>query len=119
MLDEWNEWKIPSKNWNFFREETIKFIKSQFNKVQKPSLIFFLYSDFIKNTNIKLFPPDFFEPILPGHRTNHPKKIDNIQKEDKRVFIDLSKEYEEDKELLELLEGKRKNILFLLIFIFI
>ena len=59
--------------------------------------------------NIKLFPPDFFEPILPGHRTNQKRKIEIEKKEDKRVFVDLSKEYEEDKELLELLEGKRKN----------
>ena len=49
--------------------------------------------------NIKLFPPDFFEPILPGHRTNQKRKIEIEKKEDKRVYVDLSKEYEEDKEL--------------------
>lgn len=40
---------------------------------------------------------------------NQFKKIENPKNEDKRVFVDLSKEYEEDKELLELLEGKRKK----------
>lgn len=33
-----------------------------------------------------------------------------MKQEDKRVIVDLSKEYEEDKELLELLGGKRKII---------
>lgn len=70
-----------------------------------------LYRDFIKNANVKLFPPDFFEPILPGQRVNQQKNLIKEEKEeDKRVFVDLSREYEEDKELLELLEGKRKNI---------
>ena len=40
---------------------------------------------------------------------NQSKKIEKQKNEDKRVFVDLSKEYEEDKELLELLEGKRKK----------
>ena len=56
-----------------------------------------------------LFPPDFFDPILPGQKVNQSKKIENPKNEDKRVFVDLSKEYEEDKELLDLLEGKRKK----------
>jgi hypothetical protein len=68
--------------------------------------------------NIKLFPPDFFEPILPGQRPNQLKKIENQEKQDKRIYIDLSKEYEEDKELLELLEGKRKNISIIIIYLF-
>ena len=41
---------------------------------------------------------------------NLSKKKEKQKNEDKRVFVDLSKEYEEDKELLELLEGKRKKI---------
>ena len=40
---------------------------------------------------------------------NLSKKKEKQKNEDKRVFVDLSKEYEEDKELLELLEGKRKK----------
>ena len=40
---------------------------------------------------------------------NQSKNIEKQKNEDKRIFVDLSKEYEEDKELLELLEGKRKN----------
>ena len=52
---------------------------------------------------------------MTGQRIIQPKKRDNEnetekeKKKDKRVFVDLSKEYEEDKELLELLEGRRKN----------
>lgn len=48
---------------------------------------------------------------MPGQRSNQSRKIEIEKKEDKRVFVDLSKEYEEDKELLDLLEGKRKKYL--------
>ena len=59
---------------------------------------------------VTFFPPDFFDPILPEQKGIQSKNFDNNKKEDKRVFVDLTKEYEEDKELIELLEGKRKNI---------
>ena len=59
-----------------------------------------MFRDFLKNTNVKFFPPDFFE-----QKEEEPKK-----KENKKIIIDLAKEEEEDKELIELLEGnKTKN----------
>ena len=60
---------------------------------------YYIYRDFLRNTNVKFFPPDFFEE----------KMSITKRKEDKRIIIDLAKEEEEDKELLEILEGKRKN----------
>ena len=72
-----------------------------------------LYRDFIKNVNVKLFPPDFFEPILPRQMINPKKSLIENEKEDKRIFVDLSKEYEEDKELIDLLEGKSKNLIYI------
>ena len=67
---------------------------------------FIIYSFFIQNINSKLFPSDFFEPILPqkdGISTN---------KEDSDSF---QKEYEEDKELLDLLtSSKSKRNLYII-----
>ena len=62
---------------------------------------------------MKLFPPDFFDPILPGQESNQKNKIDKEKKEDKRIVVDLLKEEEEDKQLLELLEGKRKKYIII------
>ena len=56
---------------------------------------------------------------MPGQRPNQLKKVVNQEKQDKRIYIDLSKEYEEDKELIELLEGKRKNIFIIIIYLII
>ena len=47
---------------------------------------------------------------MPDQRISQQQNLIKREKEDKRVFIDLSKEYEEDKELLELLDGKRKKL---------
>ncbi len=67
----------------------------------------------IKNSliNPKSFPRDFFEPIK-----KEEEEI-NIFKS-QQIYIDLQTEYDEDKELLDLLEGKGKKILFKINFIF-
>ena len=79
---------------------------------------------FIQNKNSKIFPSDFFDPILPQEQNNNnlikDKKTKDIKSVDhgtkqKSIYVNLQKEYDEDKELLELLSGKRK--LNLLIFI--
>jgi hypothetical protein len=43
-----------------------------------------------------------------GQKKLEVKKNDNGKKEDNRIYVDLSKEDEEDKELIDLLEGKCK-----------
>ena len=57
------------------------------------------------------FPHDFFEPIN-QMRPKSPEKIINQNKEStenkpKSIYIDITNEDEEDKELISLLEGKR------------
>ncbi len=72
---------------------------------------------FIKSKNSKIFPSDFFDPILPKDQNSKTIKIDKNKNETKSVdreikskstYVNLQKEYDEDKELLELLTGKRK-----------
>ena len=72
---------------------------------------------FIQNKNSKIFPSDFFDPILPQEQINNNSLKDEKSKEiksvdhgtkPKSIYVNLQKEYDEDKELLELLSGKRK-----------
>ena len=58
------------------------------------------------------FPSDFFEPLYsPLNANNHIKPINfnsNNSNKSKITYVNLQKEEEEDKELLALLDGKRK-----------
>ena len=63
------------------------------------------------NQNSHFFPSDFFEPILSTNNQKNKNKISfNNENKSKSIYVNLQKEEEEDRELLELLEGKRKNI---------
>ena len=71
-------------------------------------------SFFIQNINRKLFPSDFFDPILPqkdknivNNETNDKNK--NNLGESKCTYVSLQKEYEEDKELLDLLTSSKSK----------
>ena len=79
-------------------------------------VLFFLNSSALSiNINQKdhFFPSDFFDPIYSPSNSNQSKSINynNINKT-KSTYVNLQKEEEEDKELLDLLEGKRKIIYF-------
>ena len=68
------------------------------------------------------FPPDFFKSI--NSKKISPDKITNLNKgsyeyKPKSIYIDITKEEEEDKELLSLLEGKRMYIIYFIINIII
>lgn len=65
--------------------------------------------------NSELFPKDFFQ-VLP-FKQNTPLKTNKEEEKregilkrisSKKIYIDLEKEYEEEKELIDILEGKRK-----------
>ena len=81
---------------------------------------FIIYSFFIQNINSKLFPSDFFEPILPqkdGISTNKEEgdKNKNNLGRSKITYVSFQKEYEEDKELLDLLtSSKSKRNLYII-----
>ena len=57
------------------------------------------------------FPSDFFEPIKAKEREAKTENK-NFEYKPKSIYIDISKEDEEDKELLSLLEEKRKKKIF-------
>jgi hypothetical protein len=66
----------------------------------------------LKSINTKLFPSDFFEPILPKQNKKSFSTTDSHG--DKKsvggprsIYVSLEKEYDEDKELLDLLSYKR------------
>ena len=59
------------------------------------------------NQNNHFFPSDFFEPISSYINSKQPNPNDSNKT--KSTFVNLQKEEEEDRELLELLEGKRKK----------
>lgn len=66
----------------------------------------------MQNFNTNLFPSDFFEPILPKKEKKLSVKKNNKNdiKTSKSTYVSLQKEYEEDKELLDLLtSSKRKS----------
>ena len=79
---------------------------------------FIIYSFFIQNINSKLFPSDFFEPILPqkdGISTNKEESDKNNLGGSKITYVSFQKEYEEDKELLDLLtSSKSKRNLYII-----
>ena len=68
-----------------------------------------------------LFPPDFFEPINPKEKAfkSPEKKInqnkDTFMYKPKSIYIDITNEDEEDKELLLMLEGKRRFLFIIFI----
>ena len=78
-------------------------------------IIIFLNSSALSiNINQKdpFFPSDFFDPIYSPSNSNQPKSINyNNKNKTKSTYVNLQKEEEEDKELLDLLDGKRKPIL--------
>ena len=58
---------------------------------------------------------EFFEPILPKRDINISIKNDNNKNknsfgESKSTYVSLQKEYEEDKELLDLLSSSKRNL---------
>ena len=63
--------------------------------------------------NSKIFPSDFFEPILPKQKDNN-SSSKNSTRGPKSIYVSLQKEYDEDKELLDLLSSKRKFIKYLI-----
>ena len=72
------------------------------------------------NQKDHFFPSDFFEPIYSPQKSNPIKLInDNNKNKSKSIYVNLQKEEEEDKELLDLLDGKRKKkIINTIIYIF-
>ena len=102
---------------------------SQFYRQQRKSnFINHLYLIFIFTINSSslsininqknhFFPSDFFEPICSPTNSNPAKSINfNNSNRTRSTFVNLQKEEEEDKVLLDLLEGKRK-IIYYVIFI--
>jgi hypothetical protein len=67
----------------------------------------FIYSLFIQNPGTKIFPSDFFEPILPKEEKKSSSTDKHVANGSKSIYVSLQKEYEEDRELLELLSPKR------------
>jgi cell fate regulator YaaT (PSP1 superfamily) len=63
----------------------------------------------MQNINDKLFPTDFFEPILPREEKQLSVNNKNINKSTKSTYVSLQKEYDEDKELLDLLTSSKRN----------
>lgn len=63
----------------------------------------------MQNINDKLFPTDFFEPILPREEKQLSVNNKNINKSTKSTYVNLQKEYDEDKELLDLLTSSKRN----------
>ena len=79
------------------------------------NIISIISSSLSININQKdhFFPADFFDPIYSPSNSNKTKTINyNNQNKTKSTYVNLQKEEEEDKELLDLLEGKRKIIYF-------
>ena len=71
------------------------------------------------NQKDHFFPSDFFEPIYSPQKSNPIKLInDNNKNKSKSTYVNLQKEEEEDKELLDLLDGKRKKKILILLFIY-
>ena len=68
------------------------------------------------NQNNHFFPSDFFEPISPTNMNSSNQINYNSRNKSKSTYINLQKEEEEDRELLELLEGKRKNFSYYFLF---
>ena len=72
------------------------------------------------NQKDHFFPSDFFEPIYSPQKSNPIKLINdnNNKNKSKSIYVNLQKEEEEDKELLDLLDGKRKKKILILLFIY-
>ena len=89
-------------------------IKSSYEKIN-----FFHNNIFINSSSISInkfqkdhfFPSDFFDPINSPKNTNQIKPIiPSCANKSKSTFISLQKEEDEVKELIDLLDGKRKKI---------
>ena len=88
---------------------------------------FIIYSFFIQNINSKLFPSDFFDPILPEKDEKEAKETNNNDSNknknnlggSKSIYVSLQKEYEEDKELIDLLSSSKskRNLFYIIIFL--
>ena len=85
--------------------------------IKKSTKRFFIFSFnnrrfFLQNINTKLFPSDFFEPILPKEEKKLLVNNKNNFNLTKSTYISLQKEYDEDKELLDLLTPSKRNSLY-------
>ena len=56
-----------------------------------------------------VFPSDFFEPILPKEEKKSASSDKQTKGGSKSIYVSLQKEYDEDKELLDLLSSKRNS----------
>ena len=75
-----------------------------------------------KNPHNNFFPSDFFSPLVSSSNNTNIKKYRLEEKpkiKSKSIYVNLQKEEEEDRELIELLEGKKdksKKIFFIIYF---
>ena len=76
-----------------------------------------------KNPHNNFFPSDFFSPMVSSSYNNTNIKKFRLEEKpkikSKSIYVNLQKEEEEDRELIELLEGKRdksKKIFFIIYF---
>jgi phage/plasmid-associated DNA primase len=80
------------------------------------------YRFFEQNKNNSFFPRDFFDSTLNNFSKNEKDGINNEKNnlKQKSIFVNLQKEYDEDRELLELLggTGNGKHIFFHLLKLF-
>ena len=103
---------------------TIFFFKKLYIFINKSpiSIVFYIFhclkiifNSFKKIISIKKYANEILDgPKKKNKKTKDIKSVDHGAKQ-KSIYVNLQKEYDEDKELLELLSGKRK--LNLLIFI--
>ena len=62
-----------------------------------------------QNINSKQFPADFFGPLPEKKNDFHEKEPDKTHNNQKVTYVNLQKEYEEDKELLDLLKDTKAS----------
>ena len=64
-----------------------------------------------KNPHNNFFPSDFFSPLVSSSNNNTNIKKFRLEEKpkikSKSIYVNLQKEEEEDRELIELLEGKK------------
>ena len=77
-----------------------------------------------KNPHNNFFPSDFFSPLVSSSNNNTNIKKFRLEEKpkikSKSIYVNLQKEEEEDRELIELLEGKKdksKKIFFIIYFL--
>ena len=60
-----------------------------------------------QNINSKQFPAGFFGPLPEKKNDNNEKEFDKTQNKQKSIYVNLQKEYDEDRELLDLLKDTK------------